>query len=649
MAATLKVPTVFTAKDNFTPHLNKMIKGVGRFNKSLFYLNSRVNKTFSNIGKGLGRFGLFLGATAIYGAISSFTGVIADFEQANANLSSVMADATARDMKLLSDQAINLGGSTAKTATEIVGLQEVLARKGLGANQILPMTKGIIDASVAMNSELAETASLITGITKVYDDLSEKDSVKISNQLVRANQVSDLDFEKTLEALPIFAKKAGLAGDDLASSLSYLGVLFDAQQRPSIAGTALRKMYSRAAKAGVPLVRMLENVNNQSNNLSKSRKAFELFGETAATQAVIIATSLGEVNRINKEVVNSNNAARIAAKKQLDTIKGRVTLLKSAYEGLVLSIDKGNGAFSRFLKTILEVSTELLGLWKNGKFVTEGYTEQEMSIVSYAKKANVFIKTLLYVGATLLLIKGYLLGVSAVQMVLSASTYIAIASMYAWDAVFAVSTVTMGLFGIAVNTALWPITLLIISLGALIALFVYWDNVVTFTTKSLDKITRIFDKFGSVLLFINPVIYLTISLFRSLGKYWDILSNSFSENNILDFFKDIGLVIVDFLIQPIEHFLKLLSYMPDWLGGGINSDAADLLKASRNNLFSQNNGVDTRPINQRLGSKESRVTESIENVFSKGFLNIGINNNTNFDIETEQKGGIPIMLQTTMQ
>ncbi|KKL61273.1 hypothetical protein LCGC14_2196920, partial [marine sediment metagenome] len=201
--------TKFTAVDKFSKVTRVMSKSVKSFAVKAEIAIARADRAFTRLtspirraSRALGSFGLILGATAIIGVVSNAVSVFANFEQANANLASVMATATRPELISLQADAKRLGSITAKTATEVVGLQEAFARLGFETPDIINMTESTIAGSIAMRGELSDTAELVGALIKTFDDFSAIDTAEIIDQLTVATQSSALNFEKLQTGLP---------------------------------------------------------------------------------------------------------------------------------------------------------------------------------------------------------------------------------------------------------------------------------------------------------------------------------------------------------------------------------------------------------------------------------------------------------------
>src|SRR6056297_2022159 len=283
--ATFTVPAVFKAVDRVTAPVRKMQNSVRRFGRSastsmkqasisMNRFNHKINTMFAKIRRGLGTLGLVAGFALIASAVRNAINTFADFEQANAGLAAVM-NVTVEQNKRLADDAKRLGAITAKSATEVVGLQEAYARLGFAQSDILNLTESTISGSVAMQAELDQTAELVGAMVKSFDDFESVNAPEIIDRLTKSTQTSALNFEKLQTSLPIVAGAANAAEVPFTKLLASLGKLADAGIDASSSSTALRNIFLEAAKRGVPYQTLLDKVANSTDQLATAN---ELFG-----------------------------------------------------------------------------------------------------------------------------------------------------------------------------------------------------------------------------------------------------------------------------------------------------------------------------------------------------------------------------------
>lgn len=519
MAATIKIPTTFTAVDKFSTIVRKMTKSIKTFGKTgtaaIKRFDARVTRTWKKLGS-LARMGLGIGAGFI--ALNAVE-VVANYEQSLADLSAVM-NTTRSNESLLSKDAERLGAITAKSATQVVGLQEAFARLSFPAEDIINMTEATISGSIAMNAELAETAELTGAMIKTFDNFSSIDAPDIIDKMTLSTQKSALNFEKLQTALPIVAGAANAAGISFERTVSLLGKLSDAGIDASSSSTALRNIFLESAKQGLSYDQILKKILKDSNKLTAAN---DEFGKRGAVSASILSGKLEEVEELTNKLTDATifqGTAQAAADKRLNTFSGSLTLLKSAYEGLLISTDKSSGALSAMTLIV--------------KFITKHIEILALIVVS-----------LIGIFLVLKVVTGIMLAITAATKIWAAAQW---------------------LLNIALNAN--PISLIIIGVAALIG----------FIALVIAK----YDEWGAALSFLLGPLGFIISVIQSFRRNWDMVKESFAEGGILKGLLAIGKVLFDAVLMPVQQLLTMLAKIPGL--GGLAGKGADMIAELRASL-----------------------------------------------------------------
>ncbi|KKN42127.1 hypothetical protein LCGC14_0716310 [marine sediment metagenome] len=467
--------TKFTAVDKFSKVTRVMSKSVKSFAVKAEIAVARADRAFTRltspirrVSRALGSFGLILGATAIIGVVGNAVSVFANFEQANANLASVMATATGPELISLQADAKRLGAITAKTATEVVGLQEAFARLGFETPDIINMTEATISGSIAMRGELSDTAELVGAMIKTFDDFSAIDTPEIIDQLTVATQSSALNFEKLQTGLPIVAGAANAAGVPFTRLVALLGKLSDAGIDTSSSATALRNIFIESAKQGLSYSQILSKIEKNQDKLTAAN---DEFGKRAAVSAAILSKSIRATDELDEKLRSAakghelSGAAALAATKQLNTLRGASILLNSAWEGWILSLEDGTGALANTLKRITQVATEMLSLASGTAKASDKLNEQEKRTRALAQRGIFWLKVIGVTILGLLALKAILVTASIVMGTWALGVKLVTGATLLWNAVLAAN----------------PIVLIILGILALIAaitlLIVFWDEI----------------------------------------------------------------------------------------------------------------------------------------------------------------------------
>lgn len=612
----------------------------------------------SNVAKSIGKLGLQVGVLALGMTMITLIGIFADFEQANASLSSVMSSGTEVDFKILSNDAKRLGAITAKTATEVVGLQEAFARLGFERPEIVNMTEATIAGSIAMKGELADTAELVGAMVKSFDDFESINAPSIIDQMTLATQKSALNFEQLQTALPIVAGAANAAGIPFNKLTALLGKLSDAGIDASSSSTALRNIFIESAAQGLNYEQILEKIQKNQDKLTAAN---DEFGKRGAVSAVILAKNLKGVNALSDSLLKASKAsdkagksiiAITASEKQLNTLTGKLTLLGSAWAGFILSLEDGNGAFSEFLKTSVDVISEILALATGTAIAEDKMTNAQKSIRGFAETGLFLLKTVKNLiigfvvfkaimlaakiatiaynvvgGITIALTKGATVAANASKVALVAQSItlgIVSAAQWLWNAAMSAGAIAM-----TILTA--PITLIILGIAAMVALVILIINK--------------WNDWGAALaLFLGPL-GLIISMIQSFRRNWDMIKESFSEGGILSGLKAIGATILDAILMPLQQVFKLLVNIPGV--GKFAQRAVDGIQSFREelgvNLETDESG---EPLNADATKEKVRTERTIQEKKQSSTLNI--NNNTGNEAELINDNGMNINLTNTM-
>lgn len=339
-------------------------------------LAAKAMQGFSTIA--LGTVGIVL---QFVNYLTSAYKTIREFEQANANLSTILG-VTRDEMKALTDSALSLGRSTEYTASQVTQLQTELAKLGFGQGSIIAMQKPVLEFATAVGADLAEAAA-VAGSTLRSFNLTSAETDDVLATLAVATNKSALSFARIRDSIGTVFPVANAYGLTVKDTTALLGALANAGFDASSAATATRNILLNLANANGKLAKSLGGSVNTFddiiNGLIELRKrgidvaeALELTDKrsVAAFSAFISgAESARELRDSLNDV--SGELERISAER-LNTIEGSTKLLKSAWEGLTLAFQGSNGA----IKDTIDWLTKLIGKTQQLLFPTETFISQ---------------------------------------------------------------------------------------------------------------------------------------------------------------------------------------------------------------------------------------------------------------------------------
>ena len=325
----------------------------------------RMKSNVAGLGKTLGFAAIGVGiARGLQDAFQKMK----KFEQANANLASILGKSNDQ-IKRLSSSAKKLGAVSAFSASEITGLQTELAKLGFVENDILKVTKSVGDFSIAVGTDAASAAETAGGALRAFG-LEASEMGSLVSTMAIATTKSALDFEKLKTSIGIVAPVANSAGVSFQRTIALLGTLSNRGIDASTAGTGLRNIFLELSKSGLTWDQAMGRINSASD---KNAAALQLFGKRGATVGTVLADTMKESDLLTASITNQDAAMKIMVEQRMDTMEGKLILLKSAWEGFVLEVDSGDGVISTALKGAAGFVTDLLDdLRVLNKFGTKG-------------------------------------------------------------------------------------------------------------------------------------------------------------------------------------------------------------------------------------------------------------------------------------
>ena len=355
-------------------------KGWKDLNRELVEVNTRLKQLKSGqnaVGGVITKIGL-LGSgimaavqtvrSGISGAIrfaSKAFGMIADFEQANADLATILGK-TAEQIKELTESAESLGRTTEYTASDVTMLQTELAKLGFEEPQIMAMQESVLHFATAIGTNLPDAASFAGAALRIFGLQSGQTEDMLSMFAVAANK-SALSFEYLNEALSIVGPVAKTFGFSVEDTTALLGALSNAGFDASSAGTATRNILLNLADANGKLAKSLGGPVKTLPELLDGLKKLNAEGIDLATTLEL--TDKRSVSAFNTFLHGADDTRELRdslggvsgelqriAEERLNTVQGSIKLLESAWEGFILSMSGSKGV----VKSVIDFMTGAL-------------------------------------------------------------------------------------------------------------------------------------------------------------------------------------------------------------------------------------------------------------------------------------------------
>ena len=290
---------------------------------------------------------------------------ISDFQQANANLATIM-QVSRKEIETLTNDALTLGRTTEWTASQVTELQTALAKLGYNIPQIQNMQASVLQFATAVGAKLPDAANLAGAAIRMFG-MHSSETKKALEILTAATNKTALDFEKLKVSMPYVGAIAHSIGMDIAETSSMLGVLTNSGLQSSRAGTGLRKVLLELSKENGKLQTAMggniKTFDDFVNGLQLLRdrgleagEAQKLVGDRAGAALLILANGVDDLRRLNTEMRDTDGLLKDIQQERLNTLHGSTLLFKSAWEGLIQTFRDSAGP----MKEIIDLATKIV-------------------------------------------------------------------------------------------------------------------------------------------------------------------------------------------------------------------------------------------------------------------------------------------------
>lgn len=283
---------------------------------------------------------------------------------------------------LLSDAAKECGKSTMFSASQAGEALNYLALAGYDAEKAAATLPKTLDLAAAGGLDLAYASDLVTDSMAALG--METDQLdKYIDEMARTSQKSNTSVAQLGEATLVCAGTVSLAGQSLETMNTELGVLANNGIKGAEGGTHLRNVILSLSAptdtAAAALDQLGIRVSNSEGNMrdlndiltdlnssmstmsstEKTRMISRIFNKTdiASVNALLKGTG-EEYDNLYAEIKNCDGAATAMAETMNDNLKGKVTILQSALEGLGISAYE---IFDEDMKEAVEAATDAVG------------------------------------------------------------------------------------------------------------------------------------------------------------------------------------------------------------------------------------------------------------------------------------------------
>mgnify|MGYP002855521138 CR=1 FL=1 len=260
----------------------------------------------------------------IDGMFGTSVAVSRSFEMAMARVQAV-SGATGDTFNALRDQSLEMGRTTRFTAMDAAGAQENLIRTGRNAADTMAMLPSVLKLASAEGLTLTEASDMVSSSLRMFN-MDASEATRVANGFAEASRSTAANSRLLYQALSYSGGTMGQTlGYNIEQTMAMLGVLHNAVQRGSRAGTGLEQV-----------------MNNLVN--PKKLKALDALGiQTKSEQGEILPGEiiLAQLNKLRKTMGKRDFLAALSPILP--------TRAKNAGQALINALDEADNEYEKLL------------------------------------------------------------------------------------------------------------------------------------------------------------------------------------------------------------------------------------------------------------------------------------------------------------
>jgi TP901 family phage tail tape measure protein len=350
-------------------NLSRVNKSAGKLNKTFKGLNSKIKGMTTGIKIFGGIFTTVVAGKAVASAAAFEKGMSAVRATTNANTA---------DMKKLTGEALRLGSTTKFTAGEASEAMLKLSMAGFSAQETFKATADTLALASAGALGLGESADIASNVLAGFD-LKVKDLARVTDVMAKAASKSNTSVQELGSALSYVGPVAEQSSLSIEDTVAAIGKLSDSGIKGTRAGTNVRAMLLRLQKPSAEASRYLSKLGIETRNAEGKFRPFiqimkefgeatqdsadfaAVFGRVASSGAGVLAKAAvsGDIQTLGASLREANGAAKKMADIRLDNLTGSVTLMTSAWDGLIQALLQGKAL--HFMQDSVEGLTAVFG------------------------------------------------------------------------------------------------------------------------------------------------------------------------------------------------------------------------------------------------------------------------------------------------
>lgn len=352
-------------------------------------LGSSGAEAFDAVGSALVASGIAAGLHELAEAYKDCVELSAEFGSTMSTVEA-LSGATAQEMNALSQQAKDLGATTAFTANQSAEAMTYMGMAGWNAQEMMSGMGGVISLAAASGEDLAMVSDIVTDNLTAFG-LKASDTAHFADVLAQTASKSNTSVSIMGETFKSSASIAGALGYSVEDVAAAVGLMANSGVKGSIAGTALKNTFNGLLEGATltskafgeyefsavnadgtmkGFAETIEELRVRFDQMTESERvsnAMAIAGQRGYNGLLAILNSTNEdYQSLTNSINNCAGAAQRMAEIKLDNLKGDITLLQSATDGLKASV---GGLFEDELRSGTQIVTNIVS--KINEFVEQ--------------------------------------------------------------------------------------------------------------------------------------------------------------------------------------------------------------------------------------------------------------------------------------
>ena len=302
------------------------------------------------------------GVAAATAAVTAFSAALENnietarqFEKSASSIKA-LTGADEDTMKKLKTYAIELGGTTTQTASQVMDAFGLIGSQAPSllkdAEALAKVTEYSIMLSEAAGIDLADAAKAVTGILNQFS-LSAGHAKEVVNLLAAASQQGAGDVNYLNKAIVNSGSVAGALGVEVNETVAAIEMLAQAGIDSSSAGNQLKnimlKLEASSDKNLKPSIHgLIESIKNLSKMQLSSTEMSKMFGTENVAAALTLVKTADAADKLSNSIKNTNTAEE-QQRINNNNLDGSLKNLSSRWEAFNLAINQSNGLIKVFV------------------------------------------------------------------------------------------------------------------------------------------------------------------------------------------------------------------------------------------------------------------------------------------------------------